>query len=212
MHSRRKRQNPSHTENDMTSESEGEHSSGTNNIRANNNVIINGGNNSIGNIGNSRENSNCDERERERERCVEIIMNCYEGNQYLDVEHDDNMKQNMAMYTRGKIFKKLKFCLGEGYKCTRNMHPAKRHKKEMLRKEYGKLHDRADILMDGYAKDFLDHFLKDSNDLEQRALFWKTYNSIVIKTIRDLRAIKMKDIKNILKRGVLQEFFIKLYY
>ena len=116
------------------------------------------------------------------------------------------------MYTRGKIFKKLKFCLGEGNKCTRNMHPAKRHKKEMVRKEYGKSHDRADILQNGYAKDFLDHFLKDNDNLKDRALFWKTYNSIVIKTIRDLRAIKMKEIKNILKRGELFKLFITLDY
>jgi hypothetical protein len=86
---------------------------------------------------------------------------------------------------RKLIFKKIKFCKGEG--AVSSKHSQKGNKLEAKRKKIlGMSHEHADITKDrGYVFEIMKEcgITKDHMTLKDRALWWKCYNHIALNEI-----------------------------
>jgi hypothetical protein len=117
----------------------------------------------------------------EKKRKIEELYN--DGTWLAGDKYEIQKIQNVV---RKLIFKKIKFCKGEGV----SMSGAKGNKRKSTDHTLGKTHERADLTeKKGYVYEVMRECGMDeeSKSLSERAIWWKTYNELVIYEIRQKR-------------------------
>ena len=110
----------------------------------------------------------------EKKRKIEDLYN--DGTWLASDKYEIQKIQNVV---RKLIFKKIKFCKGEGV----SMSGARGNKRKSTDYTLGKTHERADLTeKKGYVYEVMRECGMDeeSKSLTERAMWWKTYNELVI--------------------------------
>ena len=117
-------------------------------------------------------------------------------------EEDKYEVQKVKQIVRNNIFKYRKFVKGEGVKIVNRK--IERHNDKSIIKEYGKCHEKADLTkLSGYEYNLmkLAGVTEKNSSINERALYWKTYNAYVRDEIRQMRGRVSASIKNSINQG-----------
>ena len=129
------------------------------------------------------------------------LRQLYYGTHFQD--EDKYEVQKVRRIVRESVFKKVKFCRGEGSSGSDKRSP----KKQALTKVFGKSHEAPDLTeWKGYAYEVLklSGNGEDVRTLTRRALWWKTYNVYVLQEVRQLRSTMNFIIKKSCVEGKLK--------
>ena len=129
------------------------------------------------------------------------LRQLYYGTHFQD--EDKYEVQKVRRIVRESVFKKVKFCRGEGTSGSDKRSP----KKQALTKVFGKSHEAPDLTeRKGYAYEVLklSGNGEDVRTLTRRALWWKTYNVYVPQEVRQLRSSMNFNIKKSCVEGKLK--------
>ena len=116
-------------------------------------------------------------------------------------EEDTYEEKKVRHMCREHLFPNLKFVMGEGQK----LPTTKLEKRKKKTLEYGKCHEKADLLL---AKGYACHLMKlmditeDNTKIEDRAVWWKTYAHSVKDEIRKIRGRTSGAIKRCVTQGM----------
>lgn len=118
----------------------------------------------------------------EKKRKIEEV---YTGGSWMDTDKYEEGK--IKDVVRKLIFKKIKFCKGEGSVSSKLSNKVQLAAKK---KKYGMTHEREDLRKDkGYVFEIMKEcgITKDHMTLHARALWWKCYNHVSLSEIRQQR-------------------------
>ena len=144
-------------------------------------------------------------KEQKRTKIEEV----YNSAQWVSPQkHVDKRIQDVV---KEHIFKKIKFCKGEGVAIVRSKEG--KRLQEAKKVEYGKTHERFDLTGPGYALEVMKKcdVTEDQYSLQEQALWWKVYGSPVKEEIMSVRGRKGYNSRDLIQNSEMKQLLFILF-